>query len=1100
MPHINIRKLDDKQFQQLLSKPDAELNAEYGQMSCQEQQDFILRTLKESHVALGSTTLDYLKDVAGVINGYLWNGIRVHLTAAQIKNNAGQLTLALFSNLIAEMSAQGIYAGPPLDEKTINSAYGKAENLVVSAQMANQYNLKQIVGESPIVMDSSAAGQDQLFDEDLALALQMSSINHEENYVTDMFAYEVQVDPVSLLVLHNGEPQPIGPTLTEEIVSTGNLVKLKQFRKDNFKKLNDREKEFLNRLISSAGNVEKQRKEAMVQIAYGEKPPIGQELELQTDGKDGFIGFENLKLKEPQTSHNGCWSCAYSLLLRSRGVNLSQEDIRAFRADMGDTKASAGYRSRMNTDTVNNIFENGDLLMKVLPNTAMRQLTISPLADMPLILKQKNEPDRALKKDERELFEQYYIAQTREKLVKVIREALTTDKSPVAINCSNHYLTITGISKDGHRIRVEDSAVDKEGHATRILDLEDVIKQGVFGKVGAAKINATGLSLCWLKDIKPIEYGKVTEENSDLYEKPDTVRVEQDGTIRYNIEGKQNLSLSKNPAEGQIEGSSLTEFMYMDQQDMPGLMGGIVEGFGAVNTIMVGSEETYYPNKVFLMKDPALEKYKFNSNDKTISELRGLMESALYSLHFNQNIYISNEFKQYTDALDELNFEHQPDEKEAVNSALNTLKGLGKKFRSKYEDGRPYFQVLQEGLRVENRSRFRELWEKLDKSSNLGLNLEQLVYQSTNEKKFQNFEDAAVDEEPNSPYLHRLYDLWKKTEKLMDDPQNNADAIRNNLSLIIATEEKWTEVVESVQHKADKRFLYDPNEIEKGADEIRQSRAFAKLMNELKKGDRLQKLVENASSVQLVNLLWDAERAVGDRKVANFEGYALKEGNGNGGHNRLESIYTDIRNTRTGSYLGLGIISRRHNSAGFERAFEALRTLKNSGPGPDDAVKRYWACQDILAYLDGKEKEPVRGFGRKRWEGFMTALAEAMPAKEFEEYCNKVNSIRGVADKPGSDRYIGPENFIKEGVSLQDILNDTRARIDAGKGTDRDYARAAVLQNRINKNKGALTRTELRILTDRKLQNEIFLAEGLPNAKKQAGDVKKNSAGPAMKP
>lgn|GEM_PF-1880991 len=1101
----NIRDMKPQEFQNLLGLNDEELNERYNSMSCGEQQDFILRVMKESHPVLRSLniSLDEMKTIVvdiqlGTQN--LWNGVRTYLTASDIRKNAGQISMALFGDYImnvAYLNQLPTDGSQPLpDAGAVDSAYQNTEELVARAKRAEQLNFIQVTDDPPIFHENEPMGFENMTVPQGNTILEQGQNNPsvpmenpDDDMIRDMFAYEIQTDPNTGLVLHGGVPQPIGPHLTNEIISTGNRKVLEQFYQDHKKELNKKEERYMRRRIRAAKHFEKLEKSALMHAAYGEKEKVPNDMEIGED-EDGFIGFKDLRLIEPQSSNNGCWSCSYSLLLKSRGVNLTQEEIRSFRVDLGENtkeqiKVTQDYRTRMNLDTVNNLYENGDLLMKVLPNTALTQFTLDPMVDTPLTIQTLNKPPEQLNSAQAAIFEQYYVAQTKEKLQSLITNALTVEKSPIAINYSGHYMTITGISPDG-RIRVEDSARSYENNPTRILNLTDIIEESLYGKKGYDKVAATGLSLTWLKDIPTPEYGKVSPENNQIGNHPGTVRMDQDGVVLYDIKGNDQLSMTGSAQTGQGAGNNLSETMLMDLKDTQSLLGGKVEGFGGVNgKLMIGSMDTYYPKKVYLPGDPKLEPYKYNPEDEVVGTLRGLMDSSLYTLHFDQNIGIEPMFRKYIHALDELHFEHEPEEVEQIEDAKNTLRELHDLFRQPYRDGRTYFQVLQEGLKPENRERFKNLWNKLDKSANLGLNLDEIQFIPEPVRRYEQGL-PAMDVEPTKPFAKELYLHWKSIEGKMGDPEYHRNEIEEQLSMIIATEEKWTEAIENAQFHGNVKVEYQKEIIKESAKKIRESRAFVKLMEK----DNFIKLAKSGSSVDLVNAYRDAEKLMGDREKSTYFNYAGAKQGFDAQKVRISEVYRELRNTRTGTYLGWGIISRKHNSAKFEKAFKALETIKNSSNKPSDAKARYLACLDIMDYLEGKEKLPNRTFGKKRWEGFMKTLAEVMPRDEFEKYCQHINEVRGVKNKPESSNYIGPENFYKKGASIDDMLKDSRERINNGRATERDYARSMILETLKQEGRTLVTRTELRKLTDRTLRNKEFqmvMMEHTPQAP-SAGD------------
>ena len=112
--------------------------------------------------------------------------------------------------------------------------------------------------------------------------------------------------------------------LTDDVLTSGNLKVLNDFRKTHRKELADPKnspaKEYLDARIQTAKRFQARERKAKLDAAMKKTPP-----KLAVDNKDGFIGFSELKYPDYQTSSNGCWSLAYSTLLKSRGADISQE-------------------------------------------------------------------------------------------------------------------------------------------------------------------------------------------------------------------------------------------------------------------------------------------------------------------------------------------------------------------------------------------------------------------------------------------------------------------------------------------------------------------------------------------------------------------------------------------------------------------------------------------------------------------------------------------------------------------------------------------------------------------------------------------------------
>ena len=213
-------------------------------------------------------------------------------------------------------------------------------------------------------------------------------MNYYDQNPTNSMAFETveetEVDSVgqTVKVTHRVPARGSGyDILTDDVLASGNLELLTQFRKNNEKALdkeeNARAKKYLEERIRVAEKLAALEKQAKENAALGKETP-----KPVLDEKDGFQGFSNLTYSGPQTSFNGCWSCAYSLLLKSRGVDLTQEEVRAWRPDYPpntppEEKANYARLEVMNTDAANAILPNSDLAAQLLPNTAVDQLHIN---------------------------------------------------------------------------------------------------------------------------------------------------------------------------------------------------------------------------------------------------------------------------------------------------------------------------------------------------------------------------------------------------------------------------------------------------------------------------------------------------------------------------------------------------------------------------------------------------------------------------------------------------------------------------------------------------------------------------------------------------
>lgn len=190
-----------------------------------------------------------------------------------------------------------------------------------------------------------------------------------------------------------------------------------------------------------------------------------------------------------QSTGNGCWSCAYAMLLESRGVSLDQRAIRNFRPEGNrnryqktDKRTVAGLVG----DQMFSPFELADLTGKMLPKTAMRQMILKGVETK----EQKSTAYNALQ--------------------ETIRDALKENQSPVALRRGKHFVTIVGI--EGDKLTVLNSNVWSKSSIQQTVKLSDLVNQ--YSQFG----------LTWLHDMQFNEKGKCTNLPGKFENKIDYVQ------------------------------------------------------------------------------------------------------------------------------------------------------------------------------------------------------------------------------------------------------------------------------------------------------------------------------------------------------------------------------------------------------------------------------------------------------------------------------------------------------------------------------------------------------------------------------------------------
>ncbi len=447
----------------------------------------------------------------------------------------------------------------------------------------------------------------------------------------------------------------VSPQIPDEILTTGNAEILRAFYEAHKDTLTPADLKYMHVRMLTAFKLDQLERKAKEQLGRGEAPP-----RPEVTREKGYIGLGSIKLSERQTSNNGCCSCGLHLLLKSRGIDLTQEEIRAYRPDFKpgeEQKMSAQRRMIMDSDSTNYVFDQADLIQKVLPNTCMTNVTINPMTEFYKVEGGAVKPPSPLddpgyytmtpKEQQTRLAEwqkednrfraqvrKAYSEQVRQQLGDIVRKALTEDRSPIVLNTGgNHFITITGIREDGKKLRVEDSIGSKEG-ATNYLLVDDLIKLNLG-------MNGKGMTLTWLKDLPTPEYvpespdkaqgekdqareekmtenlaaaeqasGKALFENSK-----ECIKVTGDGSLTVKDVPGTNITTSDKPKPGlgMLKGLSVNDSLKLDQtliqQTLGGgtLKGDVENPNSPEAEIYLGSQEFYYPKKLCCKGDPALD-------------------------------------------------------------------------------------------------------------------------------------------------------------------------------------------------------------------------------------------------------------------------------------------------------------------------------------------------------------------------------------------------------------------------------------------------------------------------------------------------------------
>ncbi len=207
-----------------------------------------------------------------------------------------------------------------------------------------------------------------------------------------------------------------------EILNTGNVKVLNNYLTKHDKELTPKEKDHLNDRIVVMKYLDSLEKHFQVTPRISSGP--------MAKNNDGQYVLPGVQLDRCQDTTLGCWSCAFSLLLKGRGVELDQRLIRRYRPEFveGHELNAAWQTDMVNGNVISEIYQYSSLVNKVCPNTKMAKMNLG--GEMGATL-----------------------TEFKEQVLLALREK----KSPVAFCNGIHWTTIVGVSEDGNTFYVADS-------------------------------------------------------------------------------------------------------------------------------------------------------------------------------------------------------------------------------------------------------------------------------------------------------------------------------------------------------------------------------------------------------------------------------------------------------------------------------------------------------------------------------------------------------------------------------------------------------------------------------------------------------------------
>ena len=286
--------------------------------------------------------------------------------------------------------------------------------------------------------------------------------------------------------------------LTPEIRNSGNLEEVKTYYMKNHEKLDIRTKAIVLKRIYA---LQKSKK-----LLESKELPDNKDFVINENGTT-VIGQ---KFQKAQSSGNGCWSCGILLQLKTHGIDVDEEDIRAFRPDLNsELKNNFLIDNYYSEDHPKDITEMADSVLAFAPNRMLRYFEITkPGTAQPYF--------GAM---ERINYDKYLKAATKA-AAKKIKQIIEDEKTVASFTTGGHYYTIAAI--EGDYILCRDSATG--GKVTR--KLESILDTVFSGK--ASEYGPIDFRISWLSKME------LASDNKTLLNVPSHyLSVNEDGT--YNM-------------------------------------------------------------------------------------------------------------------------------------------------------------------------------------------------------------------------------------------------------------------------------------------------------------------------------------------------------------------------------------------------------------------------------------------------------------------------------------------------------------------------------------------------------------------------------------
>ncbi len=311
----------------------------------------------------------------------------------------------------------------------------------------------------------------------------------------------------------------IGSKLTEDKFkkfNSNDIAVLEKLKADEGTGMRPRLEKHLEHRIKSLEHIESLAKKADIAVPQGQP---------QTEERDrNNVSLSGVTQKNPQNTSFGSWSVALASLLSYRGIDLDQQEIRAYRPDAEsfDEKDLADA----NKDAPNDLMHYTDLVQKLLPTTIVNQVSCKKVMDK---------------------------IEARMMLTSCIVKALKEHNSPLALSYGGHYRTIYGV-KDG-QLQYFDP-MKKEAQTMRISDMCQECGYTTRTEDGKVETHYQ-FTAEWFQDMelnlrREPEPGRTLEKNGAAYLQNELIETKSD----YVRTGKFRGYIS-----GEIRGEAIVSFL-----------------------------------------------------------------------------------------------------------------------------------------------------------------------------------------------------------------------------------------------------------------------------------------------------------------------------------------------------------------------------------------------------------------------------------------------------------------------------------------------------------------------------------------------------------